>query len=172
MGHMPGWGIWWISAPAAPRGAGVLRLLRTGIGGVKPLGTGDENPWGPPGGRVPAEGDFHGGAGGASPPARYVAHVPRGSSVEGPICGGQAASPCRRRAPLAQSAGYDHNTGRPRARVPPGLSVIPHSVSAQCTVPKTASVPYIRPIASPANSHIHPIDTRRARRVNPVAHSG
>lgn len=118
MGHIPGWGRWWMSPPPAPRGAGVLRLLRTGMGGVNPAGTGDVNPAGPPGGRVPAEGDFQGGPGGASPPARNGAHVPRGSSVEGPSFGGQAASPCRRRAPQAQSAGYDHKPGRPRPRVP------------------------------------------------------
>lgn len=74
---------WWRSPPEA-RGAGVLRLLLTGIGGVKPPGTGEVKPPTPPGAKVPAEGDFHGGPGGASPPARNGEQVPRESSVVGP----------------------------------------------------------------------------------------
>lgn len=62
----------------------MLRLLRTGMGGVKPPGTGDVKPPTPPGAKVPAEGDFHGGPGGASPPARNGEQVPRESSVVGP----------------------------------------------------------------------------------------
>ncbi|KAK6639505.1 hypothetical protein RUM43_007778 [Polyplax serrata] len=71
-------------SPPDDRGAGVLRLLLTGIGGVKPPGTGDVKPPTPPGGRVPAEGDFHGGPGGASPPARNGEQVPSESSVVEP----------------------------------------------------------------------------------------
>lgn len=74
---------WWRSPPEA-RGAGVLRLLLTGIGGVNPPGTGDVKPPTPPGAKLPAEGDFHGGPGGASPPARNGEQVPRESSVVGP----------------------------------------------------------------------------------------
>lgn len=71
-------------SPPEARGAGVLRLLLTGMGGVKPPGTGDVKPPTPPGASVPAEGDFHGGPGGASPPARNGEQVPRESSVVGP----------------------------------------------------------------------------------------